>query len=285
MRRTSILLAGTALAVIGLSGAARAVPAIGLYQGTSLFTFDTTNPAAGSGITAISGLQANEIIFSIDFRPATGMLYALGSSQRLYTIDVGSGAATAGAAFSTVLSGTSFDVSFNPTVDRLRVVSAQGNNYRINVDTGAVTTDTSLAFNPASTTPTVTEIAYSGQRANNFGGTTTLLDLESSTTSLYTQAPPNNGTLNLVGSVIAGLTGFDIDGVTGTGYASTSTLLYVINAGDGSTGLVDGFGKAGVTDITLVQAAQVPEPMSLALLGMGIAGACALRRKRAAAAA
>jgi hypothetical protein len=44
---------------------------------------------------AITGLQSGESILGIDFRPLNGQLYALGSSSRLYTINLGTGAATA----------------------------------------------------------------------------------------------------------------------------------------------------------------------------------------------
>ena len=51
-------------------------------------------------IATISGMQPGEALLAIDFRPATGQLYGLGSTSRLYTIDSTSGAATAiGAGF------------------------------------------------------------------------------------------------------------------------------------------------------------------------------------------
>ncbi|MEK2481574.1 DUF4394 domain-containing protein, partial [Lactobacillus acidophilus] len=76
-----------------------------------------------------------------------GLLYAVGSSGRIYTINTSSGAATVKATLTadatdttlpfTALSGTEFGVDLNPVADRLRVVSNTGQNLRINVDNGA----------------------------------------------------------------------------------------------------------------------------------------------------
>jgi hypothetical protein len=87
----------------------------------------------------ITGLQPNERILGIDFRPATGELYGLGSSSRLYVIDTFSAEATqVGSPFAVALSGTSFGFDFNPTVDRIRVVSNTEQNFRLNPNTGAI---------------------------------------------------------------------------------------------------------------------------------------------------
>src|SRR4030095_8655195 len=43
----------------------------------------------------VTGLQSGETLMAIDFRPATGQLYGLGSASRIYTINLTSGLATA----------------------------------------------------------------------------------------------------------------------------------------------------------------------------------------------
>src|SRR5438045_2902203 len=89
----------------------------------ALLRFDTAAPGTLLGITQISGLQPGESLLNIDFRPANGRLYGLGSTSRLYTVDPGSGVATqVGATGAFVLNGTAFGFDFNPTVDRIRVV-------------------------------------------------------------------------------------------------------------------------------------------------------------------
>ncbi|MBL0129849.1 MAG: DUF4394 domain-containing protein [Chitinophagaceae bacterium] len=165
-------------------------------------------------IKSITGLQPNEKILGIDMRPVSGQLYALGSTSRLYTINMGNGVATAvGPVFGTLLSGTQFGFDFNPTVDRIRVVSNTGQNLRLDPTTGAVAA-VDVALNPG--VPNVSSAAYT----NNFAGaaTTTLYAIDNFTSKLYIQNPPNNGTLVEVGSLgvtISGDNGFDIGGTSG----------------------------------------------------------------------
>lgn len=197
------------------------------------------NPEAPATVVpkAITGLQMGEKILGIDFRPANGQLYALGSSSRLYTINVSNGAAMAvgSAVFATPLMGTHFGFDFNPTVDRIRVVSDAGQNLRLHPDLGTVVfTDDML--NPG--TPMVTAAAYT----NNFAGatTTTLFDIDTNTDKLLIQAPPNDGVLTEVGSLGINATaanGFDIGGTSGIAYAilttENGTRIYSINTSTG----------------------------------------------------
>jgi len=212
MPKQTHLLATAALALLGTAATAHAVPVTGIAGGNTLFSFDTVTPGAVSGQRAITGLQGGETLYGIDFRPATAVLYGLGTTGQLYTINAGTGAATVASALNVPLGGSSFDIAFNPTVDRLRVVSNTGQNLRINVDTGAVTIDTPLAYASGGATPGVLGVAYTNQVGGTVA-TTTLYDTDTANGRLDTQAPPNNGTLNAVGSLgMAGLTSFDIDG-------------------------------------------------------------------------
>ena len=204
----------------------------------NLHIFNPMNPMP---ITkAITGLQSGEMILGIDFRPANGQLYALGSTSRLYTINTSNGAATAVGAgpFASTLSGTDFGFDFNPTVDRIRVVSNTGQNLRLHPDTGA-TAAVDGNINPS--TPAVTASAYT----NNFAGatTTTLFNIETTggNAMLYTQNPPNNGTLVPVGSLgiqAESGNGFDIGGMSGMAYAllrsGGTTRVYAINLTTGA---------------------------------------------------
>jgi hypothetical protein len=138
--------------------------------------------------------------------------------------------------------GTGFGVDFNPVVDRLRVVSNMGQNLRINVDTGTVTTDSNI--NLTGSTPSISAIAY----ANSFLGATattgtTLYDLDSSSNNLYSQTPPNDGSLVLKGSTgitVGTKTGFDIAGgenglaLATVAQATGPSTLYVIDLKTGA---------------------------------------------------
>jgi len=151
---------------------------------------------------AVTGLQPGESLVGIDFRPATGRLYAVGSTSRIYVIDPVTGTAVAigAGAFSPALDGTDFGVDFNPQVDRLRVVSNTGQNLRLHPDTGAVAAnDTRLIYASGGGRPNIVAAAY----ANNFSGTTstTLIDVDSTLDVVATQAPPNDGRLNKIGEL------------------------------------------------------------------------------------
>ena len=65
-----------------------------LTQDNRLLRVNGGMPLSVLDDTAITGLQAGEIVMSIDARPATGQLYGLGTSGMLYTLDVNTGVAT-----------------------------------------------------------------------------------------------------------------------------------------------------------------------------------------------
>jgi hypothetical protein len=108
------------------------------HAGT-LLRFNAGDPARITHRVRVQGLPAGETLVGIDYRVARGLLFALSSGGRLYTLDVGSGRlAPVGSASAVPLQGRRFGVDFNPTVDRLRVVSDTGQNLRLHPDTGAL---------------------------------------------------------------------------------------------------------------------------------------------------
>src|SRR4051812_43255452 len=178
------LLTAASLAVLlALTGPAGAFAEQVFFVATGNFlgSFDSATPGTVTGVVAITGLQAGENLLAIDCRPATGQIYGLGSTSRLYTINPTTGVATqVGAAGAFTLNGTAFGFDFNPVVDRIRVVSDVDQNLRLNPDTGALAaTDTPLAYaagDPnAGQNPNVVGAAYT----NNVAGaaTTTLYDI------------------------------------------------------------------------------------------------------------
>lgn len=239
-------------AATDLGAFATAVTGIAIPTNSVAYSVDESNnlmmhdfEASGLPISkAITGLQAGETILGIDMRPATGQLYALGSSSRLYTINMSSGAATAvGGQFATMLNGNAFGFDFNPTVDRIRVVSNTGQNLRLDPNTGAVAV-VDGALNPGM--PAVTAAAYT----NNFPGATTtvLYDIDVMADRLYIQNPPNNGTLVDVGALginVEANNGFDIGGTSNKAYAllrvGGSTKMYAINLTTGAATMYSDF--------------------------------------------
>nr|WP_240935633.1 DUF4394 domain-containing protein [Hymenobacter sp. HDW8] len=117
------------------------IPFYALSGGVTLDLYSTKNPARSSASTAISGLQSGEKLLGIDFRPATGQLYGIGSTSRLYVINPVTGAARAigSGPITPALEGDMVAFDFNPTVDRIRVVTSTGQNLRLNPETAAGT--------------------------------------------------------------------------------------------------------------------------------------------------
>lgn len=213
-----------------------AEPLVALTTNNSLLVLDTESPETTSQTVAVTGLQDGETLLAIDFRPADAALYGLGSSSRLYGINLSTGAASqvGSGQFSTVLSGTNFGFDFNPVADRARIVSDTGQNLRVDPNTGALdTVDTSVAYDASDVntgaTPSVVAAAYT----NNFSdaATTTLLAVDSTLdilTSIGGTAgtpSPNTGGLFTLGSIGVDTTaeaGFDISSLTGAGLLSLS---------------------------------------------------------------
>ncbi len=210
---------------------AQAETIIALTSGNRLLTVESATPGDVAKAMAITGLPDAESLVAIDFRPSTGGLYALGSSNRLYDIDPANGSATAiGAAGDFQLRGSSFGFDFNPTVDLVRVTSDQDQNLRVSPATGElVSTDTPLAYAAtdvnASADPNVVASAYTNSIAT--AAATTLYDIDSRLAALVIQNPPNNGVLNTVGPLgvtITDAVGFDISPTTGVAYASMTLV-------------------------------------------------------------
>jgi hypothetical protein len=267
---------------------AHATTVYGLTTTNGLVRFDSATPGTLAGSAPVTGLQVGESLLGIDFRPATGQLYGLGSTSRLYVISPLTGAATAvGSSGAFTLSGTSFGFDFNPTVDRIRVTSDTDQNIRLNPNNGALAaTDTNLAYaagdSNAGANPNVVGSAYTNNNAPST--TTTLYGIDSAIDVVVTQNPPNAGTLNTVGPLGLNTTanvGFDIFNDAGggnTGFASltpgagTASSFYTINLSTGSATLVGSVGGGSL----LADIAVEPVPLPPALL-LGIPGAlCAI---------
>lgn len=209
-------------------------------------TLQIFNPGSSAApvTKAITGIQGGESIFGIDFRPVNGQLFALGSTSRIYSINLASGAATqVGSQLSTLISGTDFGFDFNPSVDRIRVVSNTGQNLRINPADATLTVDSPV--NGVSTNA-IGAAAYNNNIPNT--ATTTLYTIDHNTDILYIQTPANSGTQVAVGSLginIGSANGFDIGGVSGRAYllatVGAETRMYNVNLTTGATTSVGAF--------------------------------------------
>jgi hypothetical protein len=246
------------LLMLTCAGAARAVPVVGITISNKLVRFDTNSPGVIASVTNISGLQVGEQIQAIDSRAATGQLYGVGSSNRLYLIDPATGVASPVGSFNPFLNGSFFDADFNPVTDRLRLVSDARQNLRLNPDTAVALADPNLTYAAGDINgplnPSIVGIAY----INNFGGaaSSTLYGIDWQLDTLVTQADAteDTGRLLTVGSLGVDTTahvGFDMAPGGGVAYASltlqgdTVSRLFTINL---TTGQATQVGAIGTVD-------------------------------------
>lgn len=276
------------------------VSLLGLTNNNKLVRFDAANPGTILNTVTVTGLQAGETLRGIDYRPATGELYGLGSTSRIYTINTVSGAATqiGPGAFTPALSGATFGIDFNPTVDRIRVVSDADQNLRLNPINGAVAgTDTNLAY--AAGDPNVganPNVVASGYTNNFVGSTaTTLYGIDSNLDILVRQGgiggppSPNGGqlfTLAPLGFDVQDLMGFDIVALGNQAFAAMTLVgesaarLFTINLNPATTGtpVAAAIGAIGGPDAIIGLAVVLPGAFQFsaaAYTGAELCAACA----------
>lgn len=182
-----------------------------LCNSGKLYKFNAMAAETPIATVTINGLASGESIMAIDFRPATGELYGISNSSRLYIINLTTGSTrmVGTEPLTPLLDGDIAGFDFNPTVDRIRIVTNKGQNLRVNPETAVVAaTDGSINGVPNAS---INAVAYT----NSFAGATatSLFDIDISTQKLYKQSPPNDGKLVEVGSLnvtVQGEGGFDI---------------------------------------------------------------------------
>ncbi|HEX8311778.1 MAG TPA: DUF4394 domain-containing protein [Chthoniobacteraceae bacterium] len=283
-----------------------------LLVGISLFgevlTFDSAAPSVivngrGTFVSGLTGQAQGEAISAIDYRPATGTLYALGNAPggtsglyRLYTLNIATGVASrVGNTDYNTFTGTFFGFDFNPVVDRIRVVNDGENNARLHPDTGALAAS-DPAINPAGE---LVAVAYD-RNDNNAATATTLFGIDSGANTLVRiggpdgDPSPNGGAVTTIGPLGVDSTGrvsFDISSTSGLAYAglsftdaqnTTTSSLYTINLLTGGATLLGPIGDGSIA-LRALSVQIIPEPGSLGLLATvgGLLVGCMRGRKSA----
>jgi len=248
-----LILFGCSLAALAAL-TCRAETIVALTSGNRLLFFDSATPGTVTKSITITTVS-NDALKAIDFRPATGNLYAFGASGRFYILNLTTGATSVPPAVPVAVPGTSFDIDFNPTVDVVRVTSDADVNVRFNPDDGTIVQqDPALNYAAgdahSGANPNIVGAAYT----NNFAGAaaTVLYGIDSGVDTLVIQNPPNAGILNTVGPLGVDTSiqvGFDISQGTGVAYASLTVGgtagLYTISLANGAATLVGNIGNAG----------------------------------------
>jgi hypothetical protein len=234
----------------------------------NLVSFSADNPRQLDSMKKISGLPPGVSLTGIDFRPATGDLYGVGSDSIVYRVNPQTAIAAAepargrGVPFTPALRGRFFGVDFNPTVDRLRVTSDANQNLRLHPDDGNVVgPDGDLNPND----PVVVGSAYTNSSFNATLPTATMLfALDALDDAIYIQNPPNDGTLTMPKQLdinVRGDSGFDIAGQNNVGYVATASNrrpgaeLYRVNVLNGRSTKLGQIGRDShtITGLAAVQ--------------------------------
>ena len=242
------------------------------FSTDNILSFYSDAPGTILSSHAITGLQSSEEIQGID--EFNGVLYGLGSSSRLYTINPNTGTATVvGGQFSTILNGTTFGVD-NGT-SGFQVVSDLGQSLLVDRATGGVATNPSPAYAVADphfgVTPRIDALAFRSASGTWIAG--------DSLQNSFATFNPVTGVLNTIGP--SGIdfsrnNGLDFSDATGLLYLASPAAssdpqanLYTVNPVTGAVTLVGQIGQPGDNILIRGLAVVVPEPSSLSLLAMG----------------
>jgi hypothetical protein len=279
-----------AAAALLACASSQAVTLIGLNSQNQLSRFDTANIGAATNID-ITGLADGDRFVGIDIRPKDGKVYGISLSNRIYTIDEMTGAATFVAALSSpvIQANLGYGIDFNPVADfgtaaSLRLVSSAGGNFAINAATG-------LVGNEANTIAAgYSGVAYSNSvlMPASAPASTTLyyIDANNDTLAMATTAF-NTPTITTVGSLgvdVLKANGFEITGA-GQAFAafnvdagtSLATGIYSINLSTGAATLLGTY-NGTLSGLTV---SAVPEAQTWLMMGAGLLGLAVLRRRRA----
>src|SRR5262245_2856372 len=217
--------------------------------------------------TEVQSLQPQGLsgrLLGIDMRPADGKLYGITSTNDVYRIDPGTGAATQVSSLTVPFDGDNRSaMDFNPQADRLRLVSRDGQNLRVNVVLGATAVDGALRYKDgdpaAGARPRVTAGAYTHNVRD--APDTKLFDIDSERDTLVLQDPPNDGVLVTIGPLgtdFGPSGGFDI--VTDAsgrdeGYAASGATLYAIDLTTGAAKTLGtiGDGRASIVGLAAIE--------------------------------
>jgi Domain of unknown function (DUF4394) len=236
----------------------------------SLLRFDSDEPRRLRA-KQITGLPLGVSIKGIDFRAASGDLYALGSDKVVYRLNPKTAIAVPeGKSFDlmpSILSGAFNGFDFNPTVDKIRVTSDARENLRLNPDDGTLlSVDTML-------TPADAQIVGSAYTNSSFTAFATRpaatelygYDVSGNGDRLWIQRPANAGTLIMpvsTGLRLGSNLGFDIAGdnnvgwLAGTEQRRFGSRLYRL---DVNTGRAKSLGRIGDGSRTITGLAAVQD--------------------------
>lgn len=271
--------------IYGMTAASSGSTAAGL----SLVHFPSNAPGSITTVGSFTGMLPGHALRTIDFRPATGQLYAMSQSTstmttvQLYTVNLDTAALTPVGSTITLTGSTStrIELEFNPVTDIAHVFSggAAGNNHTVNPVTGALLgTHTNLVYAAGDPNQTQIPSIVGAAFSNNTVGaaSTTLYGWDYNNDALITIGGPAGVPAPASGNVFtvhepagswtngAGL-GMDIGPQSNTLYVThddpntgTTMSLFTRDLVSGAESLVGAFPSG--TFVADVSVNPVPEP-------------------------
>jgi hypothetical protein len=278
------------LAAFGaFSASAGAVNLVGITSANELARIDTGNIAAASR-TAISGLDAGDRFVGIDLRPADNKVYGITLSNRIYTVDAASGAASFVANLSDPIVNPmlGYGIDFNPSADfagasSLRFTSSAGSNFAINPTTGVVGNamsnigagNTAVTYSNAAILPTMAPASTELYYINS--------DTDMLSVALTGFNAPTIMTVGALGVDVLKANGFELlasgqafAALNVDGGTSLVTGIYGIDLASGAATLIGDY-NGTLSGLTL---APIPEPGSIAMMLAGLAALGFVGRRR-----
>ena len=316
--KMQFILGAAALALLPAAGLAERIYAVD--EVGNLIRFDSATPGVIESSVPLTGLELDSFrsVGAIDFRPATGRLYALVDQRYgipepppgalhgdLYLVDPGAGACSLiGIAYEVIGMYWGGGFAFSPVDDDIRIFGGDASNLRMNPNTAEVSVETPLApqyflaglafdhSEAGATASTLYGLDYSSQNLVRIGGVDGV-------------PPPSGGEATVIGSLgvpFSGFASFDIS-PSGTAYAVLSpetepgvpepSQLYTVNLETGAATLMGAIGPLPGLHIFAMAVApegdgqgviEIPAlgPWGLFFLtvGVGVAGMLRLRRLR-----
>jgi hypothetical protein len=269
------------LAAAATIAPAHAVKLYGVTETNQLLSFDSATPGTVSSSVAITGVSGSSIL-ALDIRVRDGQLYALTDDFKIFRVNKASGVASLFA--NVAITGSNFAFDFNPTNANLRIVSNNDTNYVYNFVTNTLVPGPNVAYGAGplfGAAKDITGAAYLFND-NNLGTGTTLYVLDSLNDVLST-LNTGTGTLTRVGGLgldVGARGSFDIvtRGVTNSAFVANSGKLYSANLTTGALSLI---GNTSETLFGLTGGVPEPAAWGMMILGFGVVGAAARRRRSA----
>jgi hypothetical protein len=226
-------------AVGGWASLASAETAYMVDASNTLYRFDTgdpTNPIAPTLIGPITGFAGvGEGLSGMDFRPATGQLYALGTQGHLYLLDPVTAELQILATLNAPGLAGSRAMDVDPRADKLRIISYTGANFLVDLSTFTVTTQTAV---PGMNGGGLADLAFGPNVRGATGSTIVAIDAVADVLYQIGNISDSNGSSQASGTkTTIGSLGINVGANVGFDMVANSNLAYLLAMVNGTAGL------------------------------------------------